>query len=49
MVGADVLEQVAGTSIYPLVLPEYRLKFKALSARVFKGEAGESSNSNSRD
>lgn len=40
MIEADSLEQVQGVSIFKLVAPGYRAAFKALNARVFKGESG---------
>ncbi len=40
MIEADSFEEVAGRSIYSLIVPEDRAKFEALSARVFRGESG---------
>ncbi len=40
MIGADSFAQVAGHCFYPLVLPERRAEFEALSGRVFRGESG---------
>ncbi len=40
MIQADTLEQVKGKSIYPLVLPEYREAFKAITEEVFAGRSG---------
>jgi signal transduction histidine kinase/CheY-like chemotaxis protein len=41
MIDADSLEQVAGKSIYPLVLPEYVASVQALADTVFQGGSGE--------
>jgi len=40
MFGAGNLEAVAGTCLYPLVVPEHRDAFRALTERVCRGEAG---------
>ncbi len=40
MIEADSLNQVRGESLYPIVAPEHRQAFKALTASVFKGESG---------
>jgi PAS domain S-box-containing protein len=40
MIEADSLDQVMGKPIYPLVAPEYRESFKALTESVFQGESG---------
>jgi len=40
MIDADSLEQVAGKSIYPLVLPEYVASVQALTDTVFQGGSG---------
>jgi PAS domain S-box-containing protein len=40
MIEADSLDQVVGKCVYPLVAPEYRQSFKALTERVFQGESG---------
>jgi len=41
MVEADSFEQVSHRSLYPLIAPEHRDAFRALTARVFGGETGE--------
>jgi PAS domain S-box-containing protein len=40
MIDADSLEQVAGKSIYPLVVPEYAASVQALTDKVFQGGSG---------
>ena len=40
MIEADSFEQVAGRSIYPLIVPEYVGSLRALTERVFRGETG---------
>ncbi len=40
MIEADSLEQVAGKSIYPLVVPEYAASMQALTDSVFQGGSG---------
>jgi len=40
MIEADSLEQVSGKSLYPIILPEYRPAFKALTESVFRGKSG---------
>ena len=40
MLEADSFGQVADHCIYPLVAPEHRVKFEALTERVFRGESG---------
>jgi len=40
MIEADSFEQVAGQSIFPLVVSEHRSAFEALSKKTFRGESG---------
>lgn len=40
MIEAESLAQVKGKSLYPLVMPEYREAFMALTESVFQGNAG---------
>ena len=40
MVGADCLERVVGKSIYDLIAPEHRDKFRAFNEKVCRGEKG---------
>jgi PAS domain S-box-containing protein len=40
MIQADSFEQVNGTSIYPLILPEHLEAFKKLTENVFQGTTG---------
>ncbi|MDD5175951.1 MAG: EAL domain-containing protein [Sterolibacterium sp.] len=40
MIEADSLDQVVGQQVQPLILPEYREAFMALTQRVFAGESG---------
>jgi PAS domain S-box-containing protein len=40
MIGAASFDQVKGKSIYPIVAPEHRSAFKALTGRVFQGIEG---------
>jgi PAS domain S-box-containing protein len=40
MIDAESLEQVAGKSIYPLVLPEYAASMQALTDTIFHGGSG---------
>lgn len=40
MIEADSLGEVDGKCVYPLVVPEHRTEFEALTARVFRGESG---------
>ncbi len=40
MMEAESFGEVDGKSVYPLVVPEHRAQFEALTARVFRGESG---------
>ena len=40
MIEADSLEQIAGQRLYPLIAPEQRAAFVALTDRIFHGETG---------
>ena len=40
MIEADSFGQVADHCVYPLIVPEHRAEFEALTGRVFRGEAG---------
>ncbi len=40
MIEADSLAQVQGQCIYPVIVPEHRQAFIALTQRVFEGESG---------
>ena len=40
MIEADSLAHVKGQCLYPLVTPEFREKFKSLTADVFRGKSG---------
>ena len=40
MIEADSLNQMQGECIYPILAPEHRQGFKALTQRVFQGESG---------
>lgn len=40
MIEADDFDQVAGACLYPLLHPQYRVEFEALTARVFEGGSG---------
>jgi PAS domain S-box-containing protein len=40
MIEADSAEQVVGQSVYPIVAPEYRAAYQALTERVFRGDSG---------
>src|ERR1700730_16408475 len=40
MVGADCVERVVGKSVYDLIAPEHRDRFRAFNERVCRGEKG---------
>jgi PAS domain S-box-containing protein len=40
MVGADCRERVVGKSIYDLIAPEHRVRFRAFNEKVCRGEKG---------
>ena len=39
MIEAESFEEVEGACVYPLVVPEQRAQFEAVTARVFRGES----------
>ena len=40
MIEAESFEEIDSACVYPLVVPEHRAQFEALTERVFRGEAG---------
>ena len=40
IIEAELFEQVAGHCVFPLIAPEHRAQFEALTERVFRGESG---------